>query len=42
MAVTVLLAVVLGACGRGPDERYAAEEVTRADVVERVSAPGSV
>ena len=38
----VAAALVLGACGRGPDQRFAAEPAARADVVERVSAPGSV
>jgi multidrug efflux pump subunit AcrA (membrane-fusion protein) len=38
----VLAALALGACRSGPDRRYAAEPVRPADVVERVSAPGSV
>jgi multidrug efflux pump subunit AcrA (membrane-fusion protein) len=42
LAMLALLALGLSACGRGPDSRYAAEPVARADVVERVSAPGSV
>jgi HlyD family secretion protein len=40
--LALALALALGACSRGPDSRYAAEPVRRADVVERVSAPGSV
>jgi HlyD family secretion protein len=34
--------LVLAACGGGPDKRFAAEPARTADVVERVSAPGSV
>ncbi|HYY82756.1 MAG TPA: efflux RND transporter periplasmic adaptor subunit [Actinomycetes bacterium] len=43
-AGTLLLAgaLGLGACHSGPDRRYAAEAVRPANVVERVSAPGSV
>jgi HlyD family secretion protein len=40
VALTALL--VLAGCSRGPDERFASEKVSQADVVERVSAPGSV
>ena len=35
-------ALALAACGSGPDTRFAAEAARTADVVERVSAPGSV
>jgi HlyD family secretion protein len=35
-------ALALGACGSGPDRRFAADTVRAADVVERVSAPGAV
>jgi len=35
-------ALALAACGSGPDTRFAAEPARTADVVERVSAPGSV
>lgn len=35
-------ALALAACGSGPDTRFAAEAAHSADVVERVSAPGSV
>jgi HlyD family secretion protein len=43
-AGTLLLAgaLALGACHSGPDRRYAAEAVRPANVVERVSAPGTV
>jgi multidrug efflux pump subunit AcrA (membrane-fusion protein) len=34
--------IALAACGSGPDARFAAEAARNADVVERVSAPGSV
>jgi HlyD family secretion protein len=34
--------LALAACGSGPDPRFAAEAARTADVVERVSAPGSV
>jgi HlyD family secretion protein len=34
--------LALAACGSGPDTRFAAEAARTADVVERVSAPGSV
>ncbi len=34
--------IALAACGSGPDQRFAAEAARNADVVERVSAPGSV
>ncbi len=34
--------VALGACGSGPDRRFASDTAHTADVVERVSAPGSV
>jgi HlyD family secretion protein len=34
--------LALAACGSGPDTRFAAEPARTADVVERVSAPGSV
>lgn len=35
-------ALLLAACSRGPDARFASEAVHRADVAEQVSAPGSV
>jgi HlyD family secretion protein len=35
-------ALALGACDSGPDRRFAADTARTADVVERVSAPGSV
>jgi multidrug efflux pump subunit AcrA (membrane-fusion protein) len=35
-------ALVVAGCSRGPDDRFASEEVRRADVTERISAPGSV
>ncbi len=40
----VLLAAVpaLGACSSGPDDRFAADAVRTADVVERINAPGSL
>lgn len=34
--------VALAACGSGPDQRFASDTARSADVVERVSAPGSV
>jgi HlyD family secretion protein len=34
--------LALAACGSGPDARFAAEAARTADVIERVSAPGSV
>jgi HlyD family secretion protein len=34
--------LALAACGSGPDTRFAAEAARTADVIERVSAPGSV
>jgi HlyD family secretion protein len=34
--------LALAACGSGPDRRFAADVARNADVVERVSAPGSV
>jgi len=34
--------LALAACGSGPDARFAAEAAHTADVIERVSAPGSV
>jgi HlyD family secretion protein len=40
--VVATLALAVGACHSGPDERFAAEVVRPADVVERVNAPGSV
>jgi multidrug efflux pump subunit AcrA (membrane-fusion protein) len=42
VAVALALALALGACHSGPDERFAAEAARPADVVERVNAPGSV
>ncbi len=42
LAVVSAAMLALGACGGGPDKRFAAEVVRTADVVERVSAPGSV
>jgi multidrug efflux pump subunit AcrA (membrane-fusion protein) len=36
------VALVVAGCSRGPDDRFASEEVRRADVTERISAPGSV
>jgi HlyD family secretion protein len=43
-ALAILAAgmIALAACGSGPDARFAAEAARNADVVERVSAPGSV
>jgi HlyD family secretion protein len=41
-AVALALALALGGCRSGGDDRYAAEVVRPADVVERVSAPGAV
>ena len=41
-ALGVAVVLVLGGCNRGDDERYAAEPVRTAEVVERVSAPGAV
>jgi multidrug efflux pump subunit AcrA (membrane-fusion protein) len=41
-ALGVAVVLVLGGCNRGDDERYAAEPVRTAAVVERVSAPGAV
>jgi HlyD family secretion protein len=41
-AVPVAGMLALAACGSGPDRRFAAEAARAADVVERVSAPGSV
>lgn len=41
-AGVLVAALALGACGSGPDQRFAADTVRAADVVERVSAPGSV
>jgi HlyD family secretion protein len=41
----ILLAVaalLLAACSGGPDERFAAETVSSADVAEQISAPGAV
>jgi HlyD family secretion protein len=40
--MVVVLALALGACDSGPDQRFAAEAARPADVVERVNAPGSV
>jgi HlyD family secretion protein len=42
VAVGLALALALGGCHSGPDERFAAEAARPADVVERVNAPGSV
>jgi HlyD family secretion protein len=42
VALTLAAALALAACGSGPDDRFAAEAVRPAEVVERVSAPGSV
>jgi HlyD family secretion protein len=42
VALTLAAALALGACRSGPDDRFAAEAVRPAEVVERVSAPGSV
>jgi multidrug efflux pump subunit AcrA (membrane-fusion protein) len=42
LAVVSAAMLALGACGGGPDKRFAAEVARIADVVERVSAPGSV
>jgi HlyD family secretion protein len=41
-ALGVAGVLVLGGCSSGDDGRYATESVRRADVVERVSAPGAV
>src|SRR5918912_4460763 len=41
-ACCALALLLLGGCHSGPDRRFAAEPVSVADVVERVSAPGSV
>src|SRR6266498_1514496 len=41
-AGVVAAALALGACDSGPDRRFAADTARTADVVERVSAPGSV
>ena len=41
-ALALVAALVLGACNSGPDKRFASDLVRPADVVERVSAPGSV
>jgi len=41
-ALGVAVVLVLGGCDRGNDGRYAAEPVRTAEVVERVSAPGTV
>ncbi|HZD03066.1 MAG TPA: HlyD family efflux transporter periplasmic adaptor subunit [Actinomycetes bacterium] len=38
----VAAAVALSACDSGPDRRFAADTARAADVVERVSAPGTV
>ncbi len=38
----VVAALALGACGSGPDRRFAADTARAADVIERVSAPGTV
>src|SRR6266511_1333828 len=40
-AVVLAAALALGACGSGPDRRFAADTAHAADVVERVSAPGT-
>lgn len=42
LALTAVLAAALAACSGEPEERYAAEPVRVADVVEYVSAPGTV
>jgi HlyD family secretion protein len=43
VAAGILAAALgLGACGSGPDRRFAADTVRAADVVERISAPGAV
>jgi HlyD family secretion protein len=42
VALTLAASLALGACGSGPDDRFAAEPARPAEVVERVSAPGSV
>ena len=42
LAAAVAAMLALGACGGGPDKRFAAEAARTADVVERVSAPGFV
>jgi HlyD family secretion protein len=41
-AVALALALALAGCSSGPDQRFAAEPVRVADVVERISAPGAV
>jgi multidrug efflux pump subunit AcrA (membrane-fusion protein) len=42
VAGVLVAALALGACGSGPDRRFAADTVRPADVVERVTAPGAV
>jgi HlyD family secretion protein len=41
-AALVVVLLLVGGCDRGGDERFAAEAVRTAEVVERVSAPGAV
>jgi HlyD family secretion protein len=41
-ALVLVAALALGACRSGPDRRFAAEPARPGNVVERVSAPGSV
>jgi HlyD family secretion protein len=41
-AGVLVTALALGACGSGPDGRFAADTVRPTDVVERVTAPGTV
>jgi HlyD family secretion protein len=41
-AALVVVLLLVGGCDRGADERFAAETVRTAEVVERVSAPGAV
>jgi multidrug efflux pump subunit AcrA (membrane-fusion protein) len=42
VAGIAVAALALGACGGGSDRRFAADTARAADVVERVSAPGTV
>ena len=41
-AALVVVLLLVGGCDRGGDERFAAEPARTAEVVERVSAPGTV
>jgi HlyD family secretion protein len=40
--VVLAAALALGACSSGPDRRFAADTVRKADVVERINAPGTL